>query len=318
MPGESWGVRSIPEIDGRYPFWDQPNFMRDVDEGRYYLPDAEEGLRETLVTSAIDARPMQCLRVPGPTFITLAAAVFTGGFFIFGTFYLWIPAVLSGVVAVVLIFVWLWTGTAVIPERREKDVGLGLTLPLYASGPASVGWWAMLITMLGDLTAFVSLVFGYFFYWTIHEDFPPDGAPGPGVFWPVVAAALGLASWVLTLLARRWNRADSKPGFYGAIGMAALLAVAAGGALLVGPWHNGMDPTEHVHPAIVWILVLWTALHVGVGAVMQLYCAARRLAGRMTAEYDIDMANVALYWHFVALTVAITVAVVAGFPLVSP
>ena len=318
MPGESWGIRSIPEIDGRYPFWDQPNFMRDVDEGRFYLPDAEEGLRETLVTSAIDAQPMQCLRVPGPTFITLAAAVFTGGFFIFGTFYLWIPAVLSGVVAVVLIFVWLWTGTAVIPERREKDVGLGLTLPLYASGPASVGWWAMLITMLGDLTAFVSLVFGYFFYWTIHEDFPPDGAPGPGVFWPVVAAGLGLTSWVLTLLARRWNRRDSRPAFYGAIGAAALLAIAGGGALLVGPWRNGMEPTEHVYPAIVWVLVLWTALHVGMGAVMQLYCMARRLAGRMTAEYDIDMANVTLYWHFVALTVAITVAVVAGFPLVSP
>ena len=29
---------------------------------------------------------------------------------------------------------WLWTGTAFIPEKEEKDVGLGLTLPLYVSG----------------------------------------------------------------------------------------------------------------------------------------------------------------------------------------
>ena len=43
MPGKPWGVRSIPEIDGRYPLWEQPNFMRDVDQGRFYLPDAEEG-----------------------------------------------------------------------------------------------------------------------------------------------------------------------------------------------------------------------------------------------------------------------------------
>jgi cytochrome c oxidase subunit I+III len=86
MPDKPWGVRSIPEIDGRYPLWDQPNFMRDVDEGRFYLPDAEEGKRETLVTTSIDAQPIQCLRVPGPTFLTFFAAMFTGGVFIFSTF----------------------------------------------------------------------------------------------------------------------------------------------------------------------------------------------------------------------------------------
>ena len=35
---------------------------------------------------------------------------------------------------------------------------------------------------------------------------------------------------------------------------------------------------------------------------MQLYCVARRMAGRMTARYDIDIHNVALYWHFTAFT----------------
>ena len=49
---------------------------------------------------------------------------------------------------------------------------------------------------------------------------------------------------------------------------------------------------------------------------MLVYCIARRSAGRMTARYDIDISNVALYWHFTALTAAITVAVIAGFPLV--
>ena len=46
MPPKPWGVRSIPEIDSRYPLWDQPNFMRDVDQGRFYLPDAEEGFEK--------------------------------------------------------------------------------------------------------------------------------------------------------------------------------------------------------------------------------------------------------------------------------
>ena len=33
MPGQPWGMRSIPEIDSRYPLWDQPNFVRDVRRG---------------------------------------------------------------------------------------------------------------------------------------------------------------------------------------------------------------------------------------------------------------------------------------------
>jgi cytochrome c oxidase subunit I+III len=63
--------------------------------------------------------------------------------------------------------------------------------------------------------------------------------------------------------------------------------------------------------------VCWSAVHLLVGAIMQLYCLARRLAGRMTARHDIDIANVTLYWHFAALTTAVTVAVIALFPLVA-
>ncbi|MGE3538732.1 MAG: cytochrome c oxidase subunit I [Candidatus Tectimicrobiota bacterium] len=317
MPSQPWGVRSIPEIDHRYPLWSQPNLLRDVDEGRFYLPDAEEGWRETIITSVIDAQPYQVLRLPGPTFITLFAALFTGGFFIFGTYHLWGLAGLSAVLALGTILAWLWTGTAFIPEKASKDVGLGRRLPLYASGPASVGWWAMFITMLADMTAFVCLVFGYFFYWTIHPAFPPDPTAVPEIFWPVTGAGLSCAAWVLTLCSRHWNRRDAAVGFYLTLLLASVLAAAGGAALLVAPWRSGLDPTQHVYAATVWLLVLWSVAHLGLGLVMQLYCLARRLAGRMTAHYDIDMANVALYWHFTAMTVVVTVAVIALSPLVA-
>ena len=74
------------------------------------------------------------------------------------------------------------------------------------------------------MTAFVCLVFGYFFFWTIHDDFPPDPSPGPGVFWPALGAGLLLGAWALTLLARRWNRRDRAVGFY--VGL--LAAVGSG------------------------------------------------------------------------------------------
>jgi cytochrome c oxidase subunit I+III len=313
MPGEPWGVRSIPEIDSRYPLWDQPNLMRDVDQGRFFLPDAEEGKREMLITSIIDATPMQCLRVPGPTFITLAAAACTGGIFIFSTFYWWWAAAVSAVGTIAAIMIWLWNGTAMIPEKPEKAVGLGVTLPLYASGSASVGWWAMFITMLGDMTAFLGLVFGYFFYWTTKRDFL-DVVTGPGVWWPSLALALGAAAWLLTLWARGANRRNQPVAFQLTCGAALVCALGSAAGFIIAPLATGLQPGRHVYAAIVWVLALWAAAHVLAGALMNGYCMARRAAGRLTALHDIDISNVALYWHFAAITVLITVGVIAGFP----
>jgi cytochrome c oxidase subunit I+III len=317
MPGESWGVRSIPEIDGRYPLWEQPDLLRDIDQGRFYLPDAAEGHRETLVTSVIDAEPLQCQRLPGPSYIPLVAAVTLGGFFIFGTFHWWPVAIASLGVAIGVIVFWLWSGTAKRPEKRDKDVGLGKRLPLYVSGQASVGWWGLFITMLADLTAFVCLVFGYFYFWTLHDDFPPEGAAGPGLGWPLLAGGLVAAAWALTVFSRHANRRDQALRCYLALGAAIALALGGGAALLAGPLLTGMDPTLHVYPAVVWILAIWTVLHLVLGALMQGYCLASRLAGRMDGHHDLDLSITTLYWHFAALTAAITVAVIAGFPLVT-
>ena len=106
VPDYPWGIRSIPIVSTRYPLWEQKDFLKDVDEGNFYLPDAEEGLRETLVTSTVDAEPMQCLRVPGPTFLPFFAAVFTGGVFIFSTYHWWLAAGISGLLALATIVIW--------------------------------------------------------------------------------------------------------------------------------------------------------------------------------------------------------------------
>jgi cytochrome c oxidase subunit I+III len=313
-PNKPWGIRSIPIVTSRYPLWDQEDFERDVDEGRFYLPDTILDLRETLVTSTIDARPEQCLRVPGPSFLPMLAAVCTGGVFIFGTYHWWWPAAISGLLSLVVIIAWLWTGTAPIPEVEERDVGLGVRLPIYVSGTRAVGWWAMLITMLGDMTAFISLVFGMFFYWTVHEHFPPAGANLPD--WPGTSLALLLVllSWWGVVLARRWNRRESAFQFYSVAGLSICGSALAGVMLALTPWRSQIDPTRHAFDAIVCVLILWTVLHIAVGILMLGYCMARRVAGRMTHVYDADIVNVTLYWHLLALTTAITVASITAFP----
>ncbi|KQT85655.1 cytochrome B [Aurantimonas sp. Leaf443] len=315
IPDEDWGIRSVPIITSRYPLWDQPNLSADVDKGLYYLPDAQEMKRETLVTSVLDGTPEQCLRVPGPTWMTFWAALALGAVFILATFHLWIATLVTMVIATGAIMVWLWRGTALQPEVDTKDVGLGLTLPLYRSGPASVGWWAMLITMIGDGTAFLSLLFGYYFFHTIHADFPPAEATGPGLLWPLTSLALFAIAWGAARLARRVNKAGEVTLARGAILIGVIAALAGCAAIVYAPYVTELDPVSHVYPAIVWTLVIWMAVHGAVGALMLAYCLARSLAGRMTPKHDIDMENVALYWHFMGATAVFTVATIALFPL---
>ncbi|WP_082490718.1 cytochrome c oxidase subunit I [Aureimonas sp. Leaf454] len=315
MPGKNYGVRTVPIITSRYPLWSQPGFLENYDAGRFYMPDAEEMKRETMVTGVLDAEPLQVLRVPGPSFMPMISAICLGSVFILATFHLWMWTIAAMVVATGAILVWLWRGTSIIPEKSEKDVGLGLKLPLYRSGPASVSWWAMFITMTGDATAFFSLVFGYFFFFTIHADFPPPGAVGPGLLWPLVALALFLAAWIASAVALRANRIGRVRLARILLGGAGLGSLAAGAALLWGPYVTGLEPSTHAYPAIVWTLAIWTAVHAAVGALMLFYCLARSLAGRLTPVHDLDLSNVALYWHFMALTAVVTVATIALFPL---
>jgi cytochrome c oxidase subunit I+III len=316
-PDKPWGVRSIPAIESRWPLWDQPDLMERVDRGELYLPDAEEGFRETLVTSPVDARPVQVLRVAEPSFLPMLAAFSVGGFFILSTFHVYALAIASLVLAVVLIVAWLWTGTARIPEKETKDVGLGLSLPIYVSGSGSVGWWGLLVTLLADLTAFLSLVFGYLFYWTIHADFPPEALPDPDPLWLGGGLAALLGSWALTALGIRWNRRDRAAAYHLGMLTAVALAVVGGGATLLAPHRVGLMPDGHVYGAIVWILAIWIALHAALGVLFLLYCLARRAAGRMTARHDMEQHNALLLWHFVAGMAALAALVLAGFPLVT-
>ena len=314
---EYWGVRSVPLIESRYPIWDQPDFVRNVDEGRYLLPDAEEGKRELVITSVLDAKPLHVHRVATPSVKPMLAAATLGGVFIATTYHGYVIATVFAIAALATIVWWLWTGTSVVPEKRAKHAGLGLVLPLHATGPASSGWWAMFITMVADTVAFASLVFGYFYYWTIQAQFPPAAMPGlagPGWRWPAVACALVGAGWLATLAAREANARGLRAGACGALALAALATAAGGIAGLMGPWHAGLAPQAHVYAAIVWVLVSWVTAHAVLGVVMQLYALSRAIAGHTTREHDGDLRNVALYAHFLALQALVAFAVTALFP----
>ncbi len=119
-----------------------------------------------------------------------------------------------------------------------------------------------------------------------------------------------VGAWGLTLFAREANAGGRVATARMAIGAAVAACLAGGALMLWSAWHAGMDPTVHVYPAIVWAILIWTAFHVAIGAVMLLYCLAGSVFGKMTPRYDADIQNVSLFWHFLLATVLVAALVV--------
>jgi heme/copper-type cytochrome/quinol oxidase subunit 3 len=130
----------------------------------------------------------------------------------------------------------------------------------------------------------------------------------------VIAAALTLIAWALTLSARLVNARGNPALARLCLILAGATGVLAGLALFVGPWSTGLDPTTHSYPAIVWTLAIWVMAHLATGLLMQGYCFARSLYGKMTPRYDADLWNVTLYWHFTAFMGVVTCLVIGFFP----
>jgi len=180
-----YSTRSIPVIRERYPLWDRPELKDEVDQGRYFLPNAPTGARETIVTSPLNAEPQYLMRMPGAGWWHFLAAVFTAVGFLLLTVQLYWPAVASGAAAIGCVMAWLWR-TDEPPSIAEADVGAGIVLPTYVSGPKSHGWWAMVVLMVVMGMTFAMTAFSYVFLWS--RNF--DAWPAAGTRLPVAACGL--------------------------------------------------------------------------------------------------------------------------------
>ena len=192
LPNGTYATRSIPYVVSDQPLWDQSNLAKDVEDGRYFLPGAPTGGREALVTSPIDGQPQYILQIPGPGWQHVLAAVFTAAFFLLLTVKLVLPAVACGVIGFAAVIWWLWE-TDPGPTRPPADIGGGITVPVYATGPVNHSWWAMIVLMVVSGMTFACLLFSYFFLWLVNPgQWPPPGTAVPTPAWPLVTAAFYL------------------------------------------------------------------------------------------------------------------------------
>ncbi|HEY0848060.1 MAG TPA: cytochrome c oxidase subunit I [Noviherbaspirillum sp.] len=300
LPNGNYGTRSIPIINSLEPLWDQPDLARSVADGHYYLPNAPTGGRETIVTSPIDARPQYVLQMPGPSWTPLLAAFGTAGFFLLLTVKLVVPAVVSGVIAVAMVVLWMWS-TDPGPTHPPVHIGGGIRLPVYLTGAGSHSWWAMVVLILVSGSIFGCLLFSYLFLWTVSPDVWPAADALPEPTWPLASAGMLVAGSAIVGYLSDWlNRSTGgrRLALQLLLPLAALLLVAALGADLRGQWLAGLRPQQNAYAASVFTIMALQGLFVVIVVMMALYTVARSVAGLLDSERRATFDNTMLFWHY--------------------
>jgi cytochrome c oxidase subunit I+III len=317
LPNDVYSTRTIPHVTSREPLWDQPNLAEDVEAGRHYLPGAPTGGRETIVTSPIEAEPQYVIQMPGPSWTHFLAAVFTAAFFLLLTVKVVILAVICAVLAILCVLAWAWQLDPG-PGAGPVDIGAGIRLPAYMTGPSSHSWWAMVVLILVAGSLFVSYIFSYLYLWTVSPQvWPTAGATVlPGAFWPAVTAVLlvaGAAAFVVAgrLLPSPQSRSIRMP-----------LAMAAGAVCLIAAvlieilahWQTGLRPSESAYGAIVYTASALNGELAFAIALMTGFVLARYAAGRVDAARRVSYDNAALLVYYTAAQGIVGLLLVHGFP----
>jgi cytochrome c oxidase subunit I+III len=312
LPNALYSTRSIPVVNSRYPLWEQPGLSRDVEEGRYFLPNSATGERETIVTSPQLAEPQYLQRMPGPGWPHVLAAVFTAGFFLLLTVQLYWPSIISGVLAVGAIVWWVWTLDLPI-KQNDADIGAGIRVPTYQSGPSSHGWWAMIVLLVVCGMIFAMLVFSYLYLWSQRTHLFPTTGDEVVLIWGVVALVGGLVAAMAG-----WAMRQRSP-LLAALAMLASAGLMAGASALDwnGWWTAGVRPEVDAHGALVYAFFSWQAVFVTICVMMALYALARFGARLLVRERPMTLEAISLFCGYTAVQGAITLGITRGFPLLT-
>ncbi|MEO6279375.1 cbb3-type cytochrome c oxidase subunit I [Roseateles sp.] len=251
----NYAVRSIPVVSGLEPLWADPELARDVEAGRYFLPNTATGQRETLITSTMRAEPQYVQVMPGPSWWPLLAALFTAGFFLLLTVKAMTLSAVCGVLTVVCLMRWCWGNDRHLPQKHV-DAGGGILLPTYVAGPQAHGWWAAVLLCVTLGMIFVMAMFGYLYLHGAHADWwrtaAPRGTLVPGL--ALLAASASLA-WAARPAMARLKRGSGASAVLMTLSMACLAAALA---LDVRDWwHAGLRGDASGQGATVYAMLAW-------------------------------------------------------------
>ena len=183
-------------------------------------------------------------------------------------------------------------------SRRWLPSGDVSTLPDYSFGASSMGYWGVMGFMLIEGMAFVLAIGAYFYLLPNEPHWPPHSAPPP-LFWGTVFTVVALLSEIPNIWIVQRAKAQDLRGVK--IGVIAMILFGLALVVVRGFEMHAMNVRWDVtaYGSIVWAILALHTFH----TITDLYDSGVLGAIVFFKEMDgrrfSDVADNALYWHFI-------------------
>ena len=310
IPAPSYNLASLPLVENREPLDRRHALARSLAQGDGYLGRDRDGLRETTGVEIVSGRVSEIVVLPGNSWLPVVTAAVTGCFFLSLLFGLYAaaPVALAGLV----LLVWRWAaGLGTRTDLGPLPIGRGDSAPPHHEAPEAPGWWGSVFALVTDATFFASLLFGYAFLATVGPGWPPPVPAQPSL----VAGVIVIGGTLAALLAERAAFAAVGAGRprKARSAYAVALATLSGSvlALLVFGWLGLPDPRGHAYGAVVWVLLVYGAVHGAIAAAMLLFVRRRLAQGYVSPARTLEPRVLRLWLQYGAFAMLVALAAIA-------
>ncbi len=303
-PPPSYSFASLPTIDRRADTLDPETIGPQLAAGKGYLGFTRNDRMEILGVDIVTGRPQQLITLPHRTYLPFVAAVATAAFFLLFLLKLYWFAPLALVVIVIVFLAWT-PDTALKQDADMMEIGHGEKQTPHMRAQRPPSWWATVLTVIADLTAFISLLFGSLFLWISAPNWPPKAAlPVDAVMPLIVTASLGVAAISGRMAAKAGQAATTWLAL-------AVISNAAAGSVLFWMSQSVPDPHAHAASASVFVVLVYAGLHNIVSMIIAGYGIWRIRAGLVSYKRSLDL-RLGEIWHTYSAALGVTAAV---FPI---
>ncbi|MCG6659285.1 cytochrome c oxidase subunit I [Halomonas campisalis] len=297
MPPTNYNLVSLPAVHSRHPLWDDPDLPRSTSAGEHGLAGTTFGRREMWGSDPLTGQVREVVHVPTNSWWPVSAAAALAVVCVSLLARVYVVAGLATLVAVVVLLYWSWENGAHPRASASDEVAPG-DPPLHSRTLDGPGRWGMGIGLLANGALFLSLLFGWFYLWTVSPQWQmPDASPlslplllAGGVV--LTAAALWLERLVRGL--RRGHDRGLAFGLYGTAALGALQLVL----LVVLLRQAELAPTASAHDAVVTVALIYGLIHSGLATVLVLLQGRRVGYGYVSARLPYEPLVVVQLWRY--------------------
>jgi cytochrome c oxidase subunit I+III len=196
-PPQRYNFEPLPAVHGRYPLWDRPAEL-DAHHFETYL-----GRRETLGTSAVNAKPEMRVPLPGNTIVPFLTSI-TVVIILLSTLFSLTLFVIGCALLFLMLAIWHWP-TAQMRDMAWVKAGPEGALPVSTIA-RSIGlhppyFYGSIFLFVIEIVEFAVLLVAYYYLRASTDVWPPPGTPLPDLRLPTIGLLILLASIVPNYLA---------------------------------------------------------------------------------------------------------------------